>query len=112
MYITALEVVVLGDSNPDAFDYVMTGLGELKAGVAKYAKTTDEKSVLALSQAGNSSSVGRQVQSKGLRTANDGVCTASFSEKTAERLNPPDACSVDGKVISQDQVQYLHLPGK
>lgn len=51
MYITALEVVHMGDSNPDAFECVMTGLCELKAKAAAICDVKDGKSVVEESKA-------------------------------------------------------------
>ena len=46
MYITALELVHIGDSNPDAFECVMSGLSELKAKAMLLDDITDGKSML------------------------------------------------------------------
>ena len=46
MYITALELVHMGDSNPDAFECVMSGLCELKDKTAGLSLLKDGKSVV------------------------------------------------------------------
>ena len=59
MYITALELVHMGDSNPDAFELVMTGLCELKAKAAVVCDVKDGKSIVEKSKASSvSNSVG------------------------------------------------------
>jgi hypothetical protein len=62
MYITALEVVQLGDTNPDAFECVMNGLCELKAKAIAFGSVKDGKSIVEKTKAtsGGNSNCSRQ----------------------------------------------------
>jgi hypothetical protein len=55
MYITALELVHMGDSNPDSFECVMTGLCELKSKAASLCGVKDGKSMLEKSKEASAS---------------------------------------------------------
>uniref|UniRef100_A0A8R7K360 CCHC-type domain-containing protein n=1 Tax=Triticum urartu TaxID=4572 RepID=A0A8R7K360_TRIUA len=65
MYISALELVMMGDSNPEAFDYVMSGLAELKKGALPLSNLKDGMSLVEKKKACKTSSVSRSVASKG-----------------------------------------------
>jgi hypothetical protein len=68
MYITALEVVQLGDINPEAFECMMNGLCELKAKAASLGIGPDGKSMLEKSKASSISNLVVLRKTKDTRT--------------------------------------------
>uniref|UniRef100_A0A8R7TXA8 SWIM-type domain-containing protein n=1 Tax=Triticum urartu TaxID=4572 RepID=A0A8R7TXA8_TRIUA len=61
MYISALELVMMGDSNAEAFEFVMSGLAELKAGALPLSNLKDGMSLIEKKKSAKSSSIGKSV---------------------------------------------------
>uniref|UniRef100_A0A8R7PPC4 SWIM-type domain-containing protein n=1 Tax=Triticum urartu TaxID=4572 RepID=A0A8R7PPC4_TRIUA len=81
MYISALELVMMGDSNLEAFDYVMSGLAELKKGALPLSNLKDGMSLVEKKKACKTSSVCRSVASNGSQKQNNDDVAASSAWK-------------------------------
>ncbi|XP_037462969.1 protein FAR-RED IMPAIRED RESPONSE 1-like [Triticum dicoccoides] len=97
MYISALELVMMGDSNPEAFDYVMSGLAELKKGALPLSNLKDGMSLIEKRKACNSSSVGKSVPSKCSQKQNIDDGAASSAGKIEWRNAKARTVGGDGK---------------
>ncbi|XP_047064014.1 protein FAR1-RELATED SEQUENCE 7-like [Lolium rigidum] len=91
MYITALELVHMGDSNPDSFECVMTGLCELKAKAASLCESKDGKSMVEKSKEA-SGSITASLDSMQSRLSSK-KATVVTSRKSVQ------ACSGDGSFV-------------
>uniref|UniRef100_A0A453B6F0 Uncharacterized protein n=2 Tax=Aegilops tauschii subsp. strangulata TaxID=200361 RepID=A0A453B6F0_AEGTS len=121
MYITALEIVHLGDNNPKAFESVMSGLCDLKQRAMALSLEKDGLSVAERSKASSmTNSVGSRASCKTLKTKRPSVSKETISKSS--HINPVEqSCNVNVEVSSREVMlaperrlstllsQWLHL---
>lgn len=88
MYITALEIVHLGDSNLEAFEYVVSGLCDLKQTAMALSLNKDGLSVVEKSKASSmTNSVGSRASFKTLKTKRPSASASKDSVSNSSRVN-------------------------
>ncbi|XBI09617.1 hypothetical protein VPH35_137129 [Triticum aestivum] len=103
MYITKLEIVHLGDSNPEAFEYVMNGLCDLKQKAMALNLNKDGLSVIEKSKASSmTNSVGSRTSCKTMKTKRPSVSKESVSNSS--RVNPIEPNFVCSSEVSSREV--------
>ncbi|XP_051189262.1 protein FAR1-RELATED SEQUENCE 11 [Lolium perenne] len=99
MYITALELVHMGDTNPDAFECVMSGLCELKQKAVALCDVNDGKSIVEKSRA---SSLANSVES---RQASLGKKKQASADGSGVGASCSSSSFVRGQLLNEDRCE-------